>query len=197
MLRGKKYPQNLRGFILLMEKVLRPLLKDGEITSHSQLMNVLEEKISRSTKLWDDVLIKPLFLYLLLIRAKPRRKAAASFGNCQKFDSTFLCSRSFELCKVIIVLSSHQWSIVRRCQHPNTLFMKGEHIIQLSATPCLGIWSDIRIEMSYNRIGKGVAGIIGQSRNMETMKVWAYSLNVSGQPLWMSCWMSWSNGKQI
>ena len=108
MLRGKKYPQNLRGFILLMEKVLRPLLKDGKITSHSQLMNVLEEKISRTTKLWDDVLIKPLFLYLLLIRAKPRRKLAASFGNCQKFDSTFLCSRSFELCKVIIVLSSHQ-----------------------------------------------------------------------------------------
>ena len=31
--------------------------------------------------------------------------------------------------------------------------------------------------MSYNQIGKGVAGIIGQPTNMETVKVWAYSLN--------------------
>ena len=33
------------------------------------------------------------------------------------------------------------------------------------------------IEVSYNQIGKGVAGIIWQSTNMETVKVWAYSLN--------------------
>ena len=32
--------------------------------------------------------------------------------------------------------------------------------------------------MLYNRIGKEAAGIIGHSTNMETVKVWAYSLNV-------------------
>ena len=33
------------------------------------------------------------------------------------------------------------------------------------------------IEVLHNRIGKGAAGIIGQSTNMETVKVWAQSLN--------------------
>ena len=56
-------------------------------------------------------------------------------------------------------------------------FMKGEHTIQLSASPWSRIWSDLGIEVLYNRIGKRVAGIIGQSTNMETVKVWAYCLN--------------------
>ena len=72
MLTGKKYPQNLRALRMLMEEVLKPLLKDGKITSHNQLINVLEEKSksSRTTKMWIDVLIKPLFLCLLFIRAE-------------------------------------------------------------------------------------------------------------------------------
>ena len=71
MLTGKKYPQNLRALRMLMEEVLKPLFKDGKITSHNQLMNVLEEKRNSSltTKLWVDVLIKPL-LCLLFIRAE-------------------------------------------------------------------------------------------------------------------------------
>ena len=35
----------------------------------------------------------------------------------------------------------------------------------------------MRIEMSYNRIVKGAAGIIGQSTNMETVRVYDYGLN--------------------
>ena len=72
ILTGKKYPQNLRYLRMLVEEVLRPLLKDGKITSHSQIMNVLEEKSrsSRTTKLWVDVFIKPSLLCLLFIRAK-------------------------------------------------------------------------------------------------------------------------------
>ena len=33
------------------------------------------------------------------------------------------------------------------------------------------------IEVLYNRISKKAAGIIRQSKYMETVKVWAYSLN--------------------
>ena len=64
MLTFKKYPQNVRALRLLMEEVLIPLLKYGRITSHSQLMNVLREKSKscQTTKLWVDVIIKPLFL---------------------------------------------------------------------------------------------------------------------------------------
>ena len=55
-------------------------------------------------------------------------------------------------------------------------FMKGERTIQLSAIPRSWIWSDIGIKVPYNRISKAAAEIIGQSTNMETLKVWPYSL---------------------
>ena len=56
-------------------------------------------------------------------------------------------------------------------------FLKVELTIQLFATPLSGIWSDMGIEVLYNRISKKAAGIIRQSKYMETVKVWAYSLN--------------------
>ena len=56
-------------------------------------------------------------------------------------------------------------------------FMKVEHTIHLSATPWSGVCSYMGIEVSYSRIGKMAAGIVGQSTNMETVKIWAYSLN--------------------
>ena len=46
MLTGKRYLQNLRALRMLMEELPRPLSKDGNITSHSQLVKVLEEKYS-------------------------------------------------------------------------------------------------------------------------------------------------------
>ena len=57
---------------MLVEEVLRPLLKDGKVTSHSQLINILEEKSKSGqiTKLWVGVLIKPLFSTLPFIRAE-------------------------------------------------------------------------------------------------------------------------------
>ena len=51
------------------------------------------------------------------------------------------------------------------------------HTIQLSSASWSGIWSDMGIEVSYNRIGKGIPGIVGQSTNMETVNAWAHSLN--------------------
>ena len=61
-------------------------------------------------------------------------------------------------------------------------FMKREHTIHLSAIflPLhgQGYGQNMWTEVSYSQIGKGAAGIIvGQSRNMETVTVWAYSLN--------------------
>ena len=57
---------------MLIEEVLTPLLKDGKVTSHSQLINVLEEKSKsgQTTKLWVGVLIKQLFSSLSFIRAE-------------------------------------------------------------------------------------------------------------------------------
>ena len=60
---GKKFPQCVRALRMLVEELLRPLLKDVTIDSHNKLFSILEGKSSKSktTKLWVDVVIKPVF----------------------------------------------------------------------------------------------------------------------------------------
>ena len=155
---------------------MTPLLEDEKITWHSQLMNTLEKtsKSSRTTKLWVDILIKLLVLCLLLIRAKQEGDWEFHLEAVKKMIPLFFAAGH---------VNYPRWRLpyLRRMKafsdNVHSHFMKVEQTIQLSATPWSGIWSDMEIEVLYNRIGKRVAGIIGQSTNMEIVKVWAYSLN--------------------
>ena len=107
------------------------------------------------------VLIKPLFLCLLFIRAEWEGDWPLNLEAVKNMIPSLYYLRSMETLPDYV--HSH--------------FMKEEHTIQLSATPWSGIRSYKGIEVSYNQISKGAAEIIGQSTNMETVKVWAYSLN--------------------
>ena len=138
-------------------------------------MNALEEKSksSRNTKLWVELLIKPLLLCFLFIMAELEGEwplyleavkniiplfFAAGHGNYARWELYYFCSMETLPDNV----HSH--------------FMKREHTIQLSPTPGSGIWSHIGIKVSYNQIGKAAAEFMGQSTNMETVKVCPYSL---------------------
>ena len=72
MLTGKKFPQCVRALRMLVEELLRPILNDGTIDSHSKLQDILQKRSSesRTTKMWVDVVIKPVFLSLMYIRAE-------------------------------------------------------------------------------------------------------------------------------
>ena len=176
MLIGKKYPQNLRALRMLVEELLRPLLKDGKIDSHSKLMSVLEEKSnsSRTTKLWVDVLIKPIFLCLLFVRAEREGDWPLHLEAVQNMIPLFFAAGHVNYARWGLYYLRSMEALPEDVQYH---FMKGEHTVQLSDAVWAGVWSDMAIEVSYMRFGKGVAGIIGQSTNMETVKVWAYSLN--------------------
>ena len=176
MLTGKKYPQNLRALRMLVEEVLRPLLKNGKITSHSKLMNVLEEKsnASRTTKLWVDVLIKPMFLSLLFVRAEREGDWPLHLEAVQNMIPLFFAAGHVNYARWGLYYLRSMEALPDDVRYH---FMKGEHTVQLSDAVWSGIWSDMAIETSYMRFGKGSAGIIGQSTNMETIKVWAYSMN--------------------
>ena len=73
MLTGEKYPQNARALRLTVEEVLRPVLKDEtyDINNMDQLELELEKraKLSKTTRLWVDIIIRPVFLLLLHERA--------------------------------------------------------------------------------------------------------------------------------
>ena len=105
---------------------MTPLLEDGKITWHSQLMNTLEKtsKSSGTTNIWVDVLIKLLVFWLLLIRAKQEGDWAFHLEAVKKMIP-LLCSRSRELPKVGIALSPQDESIFRQCPLP--LHERGAH----------------------------------------------------------------------
>ena len=72
MLSGKKYPQNVRALRIVVEELLRNVFNQEEVLSYPDLMQVLELQARQSctARLWLDVLIKPVFLMMMFIRAE-------------------------------------------------------------------------------------------------------------------------------
>ena len=70
MLSGKKFPQNCRALRMVTEVLLSNIINN--VHTHSDLMDILEDNAtkSRTTKLWLDNLIKPVFLIMMFVRAE-------------------------------------------------------------------------------------------------------------------------------
>ena len=56
-------------------------------------------------------------------------------------------------------------------------FMKGEHVMRHQKGIWNAIWSDMLIETSYMKIGKGPVGVLGFTTSSTTMSVWAKSMH--------------------
>ena len=61
---------------------------------------------------------------------------------------------------------------------PNTVltqFLEGQHVVHLQDGFWNGIWTDMSIESTYMKIGKGPSGMIGVTTNERAVKIWANS----------------------
>ena len=54
-------------------------------------------------------------------------------------------------------------------------FLKGEHVMHHQQGIWNGIWSDMMIETSYMKFGKGPSGVIGVTTKPRTVQIWAKS----------------------
>ena len=72
MLKGKKYPENVRALRMLTEEVLRPILNSNELDTMESLVGLLHDLSTQSmtANLWVDCLIWPVFHMLKYIRAE-------------------------------------------------------------------------------------------------------------------------------
>ena len=72
MLIGKKFPQNVRALRIVVEESLRKIICNNPLTCMNDLIVVLEELAnkSRTTRLWVDCLIKPVFKMMIYVRAE-------------------------------------------------------------------------------------------------------------------------------
>ena len=62
-------------------------------------------------------------------------------------------------------------------------FLKGEHVIRHQKGFWNGIWTDMFIETTFMRYGKGPGGLIGLTLKPNVVKKWAYSLHAFTQVL--------------
>ena len=62
-------------------------------------------------------------------------------------------------------------------------FMKGEHVMRHQEGQWNGIWSDMYIESTFMRYGKGPGGLIGVTLKPSVVKKWANSLHICTQIL--------------
>ena len=72
MLTGKMFPQNVRTMRMVAEAILRQIMQSTPVTCKEELMKVLEDLAGRctTTKLWVDMLIKPVFIMMMYIRTE-------------------------------------------------------------------------------------------------------------------------------
>lgn len=71
MLSGKKFPYNVRAMRLVVEELLRSIMRNKNITSMDDLLSYLDKaaSTSKTSKLWVDCLLKPVFI-MMYVRAE-------------------------------------------------------------------------------------------------------------------------------
>ena len=70
MLTGKRFPQNFRALRMVVEELLRSMVLESNDTN--DVMSILQNRAdeSKTTKLWVDMLIKPVLLMMMFCRAE-------------------------------------------------------------------------------------------------------------------------------
>ena len=70
MLTGKKFPQNTRALRMISEEILGGTLENVESYDDQMLLLEMKAAVSRTTNLWVDNFIKPVFSMMLFVRAE-------------------------------------------------------------------------------------------------------------------------------
>ena len=178
MLSGKKFPQNVRALRMVAEEILREFVND--VDSPEDLTNKLERAAAKSptSKLWVDYLLKPVFIMMLYERAEKEGEFLLHLRAIELMLSYFFATGHIHYARYA---TYYIVSMKTLPEHVLQHFSKGDHVVRHIDGVWNGIWSDMFIETTFMRYGKGKHGIIGITLNPEALKSWALSLHVCGQ----------------
>ena len=141
-----------------------------------ELENELEHRSSRSqtTKLWVDVVIRPVFIIMLYCRASHQSDWLLHLKATEMMLPYMFAAHKYNNSRyVLYYLRSMQWLnpvIVRK-------FCTMQQSLHHTAGLWNGEWSDMFLETTWMRRGHGPGGIIGSAENPQTMVTWVYSMD--------------------
>ena len=176
MLSGKKYPQNVRALRLLVEELLRPVLESETITSMEDLEKELEQRSSqsRTTKMWVDIIIRPVLIIMLYCRASHENDWLLHLKATEMMIPYMFASHKYNYSRYGLY---YVWSMGWIDQDILNKFCNGQQSLHHTTGLFNGEWSDMFIETTWMRKGHGPGGIIGNTENAQTMATWVYSMD--------------------
>ena len=139
-------------------------------------MQILETEASKSqtTKLWVDVLIKPVLLTMMLVRAEREGDWPLHLASYKQMLPYFFAAGHVTYARYVLC---YLREMERLPQEVLSHFVNGEHVMHHSAGLWNGILSDMMSEKTYMRYGHAPGGIVGITLKPETLKVWALNLH--------------------
>ena len=158
-----------------MEEVLSKVLEKSD--THDDLIISLEAlaEQSKTTKLWLDCLIRPVLLMMLFIRAEREGDWPLHLWAVQEMMPYFFAAGHHNYARYgLYYLRSMQ----RLPTEILEKFLKGEHVMRHKLGLWNSIWSDMYIETTFMRYGKGPKGIIGITLKPSAVRRWAFSMHV-------------------
>ena len=180
MLTGKKFTQNVRAMRLVSEELLRNIINRGDVMSMEDLLAHLDAaaRKSKTSKLWVDCFIKPVFLMMLYVRAERESDWPLHLVAVKRMLPYFFASGHVNYARYGLYYFRSMESLQGE---ELSMFMRGEHVMHHVPGLWNGIWSDMYIETTFMRYGHGPGGIIRITLKPEMLKTWALGLHVCCQ----------------
>ena len=121
---------------------------------------------------WLKNLIRPVFLMMLFIRAEREGDFPLHIYACKEMLPYFFAAGHINYARYGLF-----YLLTMTKLPPNILdkFLSGEHVLHHKQGIWNGIWSDMMIETTFMKFGKGPTGIIGKTTNPRTIQIWAKS----------------------
>ena len=178
MLSGKNFPQNFRALRIVVEELLRDYIINCNNMEEMQNLLTTISSQTRTSKLWVNNLIRPVLYMMLYVRAEREGDWMLHIHAVTKMVPYFFAAGHPNYSRYGLYYLNDMKRL------PNSIlskFLRGEHVTRHQRGYWNGIWSDMFIESTFMRYGKGPSGLIGITLKSNVMRKWAYSLNIFTQ----------------
>ena len=144
---------------MVAEEAFRGIIQDKPLHCSGDLMQILETEASKSqtTKLWVDVLIKPVLLTMMFVRAEHEGDWPLHLATYKQMLPHLFAAGHVTYARYVLC---YLREVERLPQEVLSHFTKGEHVMHHSAGSWNGIWSDMMSETTYMRYGHAPGGYL-------------------------------------
>jgi len=159
------------------EVVLRRLISDEKCDTLVKLRSRLEQlrKSSLTARLWIDCVVHATSIMLLFIRAERKANWVMHMYAVTEMLPYFFAAGHHQYARYI---SHYVNSMKCLPKEVHRLVMNGDTTVRHTSGKFNGIWTDMMIEQTYMKQGKGLGGMVGLTLSPEKVARWNLSLHV-------------------